>query len=89
MLYWVIKGLISARQAIIGIDPFVDLHGVRRCRLWLDGEVVAVVPRPMRPFQGWRYYEPKDAPPDLDHARPGFAEMPEAMRRDLVSLGLL
>ena len=89
-LYWVIKGLISARQAIIGIDPFIiDADGVRRCRLWLDGEVVAVAQRPVRAFQGWRYYEPKDAPPDLDHARPGFAEMPEAMRRDLVSLGLL
>ena len=88
-LYWVIKGLISARQAIVGIEPFIDTDGVSRCRLWLDGEVVAVAPRPMRAFQGWRYYEAKDAPPDLDRAPPGFAEMPESMRRELAGLGLL
>jgi len=87
-LYWVIKGLISARQVIVGIEPFMDADGVGRCGLWLDGEVVAVAPRPMRAFQGWRYYEPKDAPPDLDRAQPGF-EMPEAMRRELAGLGLL
>ena len=88
-LYWVIKGLISARQAIVGIEPFMDKDGVGRCRLWLDGEVVAVAPRPMRAFQGWRYYEAKDAPPDLDRVQPGFAEMPESMRRELAGLGLL
>ena len=88
-LYWVIKGLISARQAVVGIEPFVDADGVGRCRLWLDGEVVAVAPQPMRPFQGWRYYEDQDAPPDIDCLDPGLAEMPEAMRRELAGLGLL
>jgi len=29
------------------------------------------------------------APPDIDEAQPGFAEMPEVMRRELASLGLL
>jgi hypothetical protein len=43
----------------------------------------------MRAFQGWRYYEAKDAPPDIDETQPGFAEMPETMRRELASLGLL
>ena len=51
--------------------------------------MVAVAPRPMRAFQGWRYYEAKDAPPDIDEAQPGFAAMPDAMRRELASLGLL
>jgi len=88
-LYWVVKGLISARQAIVAIEPFIDQDGIGRCRLWLDGEVVAVAPRPMRAFQGWRYYAAKDAPPDLDRADPGFAAMPEAMRRELAGLGLI
>jgi hypothetical protein len=88
-LYWVIKGQISARQAIVGIEPFMDSDGIGRCRLWLDGNVVAVAPRPMRAFQGWRYYEPASAPPDIDEAQPGFADMPEAIRRELAGLGLL
>jgi hypothetical protein len=88
-LYWVIKGQISARQRIGGVEPFIDADGVGRCKLWLDGQVLAVAPRPMRPFQGWRYYDPKDAPPDLDETQPGLAEMPEGLRRELAALGLL
>ena len=88
-LYWVIKGQIAARQALLGIEPFMDADGIGRCRLWLDEQIVAVAPRPMRPFQGWRYYEAKDAPPDLDETQAGIAEMPEALRRELAALGLL
>ena len=88
-LYWVIKGLISARQKLIEVEPFVDAEGVGRCRLWLEPEVVAVAPRPMRAFQGWRYFAGKDAPPDLAAAGAGAAEMPEELRRTLGELGLL
>jgi len=88
-LYWVIKGQIAARQRIVAIEPFMDGDGIRRCKLWLDGAVVAVAPRPMRAFQGWRYYEAKDAPPDLGETQPGLAEMPEKLRRELAGLGLL
>jgi hypothetical protein len=88
-LYWVIKGHISARQKLIGIEPFVDSAGVKRCALQLEDEVIAVRPQPFRAFQGWRYFEPKDAPPDLDAAAAGLAEMPEALRRQLSELGLI
>ncbi len=88
-LYWVIKGQISARQKLIGVEPFVDSAGVKRCALQLDDEVVAVRPRPHRAFQGWRYFEPAEAPPDLDSAASGLAEMPEALRRELSDLGLI
>ena len=88
-LYWVIKGQIAARQGLVGVEPFMDFDGIGRCKLWLDGEVLAVAPRPMRPFQGWRYYQPREAPPDLDESQPGLAEMPETLRRELAALGLL
>jgi hypothetical protein len=88
-LYWVIKGLIAARQRILGVEPFMDSDGIGRCKLWLDETVVAVAPRPMRAFQGWRYYEARSAPPDIDETQPGFAAMPEALRRELAGLGLL
>lgn len=88
-LYWVIKGQIAARQRLIEVEPFVDVDGVGRCRLWLDREVVHVSPRPYRAFQGWRYLQAKDAPPDLGAVGAGAADMPEALRRELGELGLL
>jgi hypothetical protein len=88
-LYWVIKGQIAARQRMLALEPFMDADGIGRCKLWLDRNVVAVAPRPMRAFQGWRYYEAKSAPPDIDESEPGLAAMPEALRRELAGLGLL
>jgi hypothetical protein len=88
-LYWVIKGRISARQRLLGVEPFIDADGIGRCRLWLDPEVTPVRPRPMRAFQGWRYFAPKDAPGDLDAAGEGAGAMPEDLRRALGELGLL
>ena len=88
-LYWVIKGLISARQRLLVVEPFVDAEGIGRCRLWLEPRVVAVAPRPMRAFQGWRYFADKDAPLDLEAAGAGAAAMPEELLRTLGELGLL
>jgi hypothetical protein len=86
-LYWVIRGQIAARQTMREIEPFVDVDGVGRCRLWLDREVVKVAPRPYRAFQGWRYLKNDDAPGDLGNG--GAAAMPEELRRALGELGLL
>jgi hypothetical protein len=88
-LYWVIKGQIAARQRLLEIEPFVDIDGVGRCRLWLEPEVVHVSPRPYRAFQGWRYFEAKDAPADLATIGEGVEAMPEQLRRELGELGLL
>jgi hypothetical protein len=88
-IYWVIKGEIAAREKIVGIEPFRDSEGVGRCRLIMEPKLIAVSPRPMRPFQGWRYLTAKDAPPDLGKAAEGIAAMPEPMRRELRELGLL
>lgn len=88
-LYWVIRGMIACRQRLAAIRPFIDHDGVRRCGLVLMPEVVAVEPRPMRAFQGWRYLAAADAPPDLDASAKGLQELPEALRRELRELGLL
>jgi hypothetical protein len=88
-LYWVIRGQIMCRERLLDIRPFVDREGVGRCRLVMDGKVVLVEPRPFRAFQGWRYFEAKDTPRDLDRAAPGAKKMPEHLRRELRELGLL
>lgn len=89
-IYWVIKGTLSCRQGIAAIEPFTGADGIGRCRLVLDPRVRPVAPRPCRPFQGWRYLPERDAPRDLDRREVGdLAEMPEALRRELVALGLI
>jgi hypothetical protein len=55
----------------------------------MDGKIVPVEPKPYRAFQGWRYYDVKDAPRDLTKASKGLARMPEPLRRELRELGLL
>lgn len=88
-LYWVIKGQVACRQRIEAIRPFKDRDGIGRCHLVLEQTVVPLRPRPCRPFQGWRYLETKDAPADLEQAFGDGAAMPELLRRELASLGLL
>lgn len=88
-LYWVIKGQISARQRLTDIRPFTDGEGIGRCHLVMEPVVIPVEPRPFRPFQGWRYLQPKDAPRDIGQHGGDLAEMPEEMRRELAGLGLL
>jgi hypothetical protein len=88
-LYWVIKGQLSCRQAVTAIEPFLDGDGISRCDLVLDSIVVPVAPRPYRPFQGWRYLCGHEAPPDLRFGTGSTVVMPEEMRRELASLGLI
>jgi hypothetical protein len=89
-LYWVIRGEIAAREKLLAVEPFRDRDGIGRCRLVMQPKVIPVSPRPMRAFQGWRYFDAKSAPPDLaKSAATGLAAMPEPMRRELRDLGLL
>lgn len=89
-LYWVIKGVVQARQRLVGFDEGKKEDGTPCCLLLLDPEIVPVRPVPRRAFQGWRYLEAADAPPDLDTAPRGdISDLPPAMRRELAALGLL
>jgi len=88
-LYWVIKGQIAARQRLLEIRPFVDGEGISRCHLIVEPIVVPVMPRPHRPFQGWRYLNGHEAPADLTRKDAQIIDMPETMRRELRDLGLL
>ncbi len=89
-LYWVIKGLITVRQRLIGFGEGHKDDGKPCCLLFLDKTLIPVRPTPRRPFQGWRYLDASDAPPDLKAGnRDTVAEMPPAMRKELAGLGLL
>lgn len=83
-VYRVFKGEILCRQRILAIDT-VGEGAAARCHLTLDETVVRVAPTPRRAFQGWRYLEAKDAPPDLDSA--AFGDIPEDLARRLREAG--
>jgi len=87
-IYWVISGVIRARQPILRLAEAVDKDGIPRCDIILAPDMVRVAPRPRQAFQGWRYLDPKDAPPDLSAA--GFAEDgSEELALELSRLGLI
>jgi hypothetical protein len=90
-MYWVINGSVLARQLIIGITDDVRDDKTPCTAILLDPEVVPLAGRPTRPFQGWRYLDPDDAPRDL--AGPGSVlgldVLPAAMRQELRALCLL
>lgn len=85
-IYWVIAGVIGCRQPILRLAPYTDDEGKNYCDIIMSKDMVRTVPYPKRPFQGWRYLEAKDAPPDL--AANGN-EGAEAIAADLARLGLL
>jgi hypothetical protein len=88
-LYWVIKGFVQVRQPLADIRPITGEDGIERCELVLEPRLVAVRPVPRRAFQGWRYFDAADAPPDLGGGTRALAAMPEKMRSELMALGLI
>ncbi|MCW1933493.1 DUF1489 family protein [Pararhodobacter zhoushanensis] len=87
-IYWIIKGQVCVRQRIVRLDEVVGDDGIRRCALVLDPELVRLQPAPRRPFQGWRYLSPEDAPRDLPQYRAGDDELPPELAEALAEFGL-
>ena len=88
-IYWVIKGYVLARQRLLAIEPAVNEEGRPCNHLILEPKLVRTVPRAHRAFQGWRYLDSEDAPPDLEAASGELADMPPEMAAELRELGLL
>jgi hypothetical protein len=88
-LYWVVRGVIRCRQELVGFDEDVDAEDGRKyCRIKLKRTIVPTAPRACKAFQGWRYLEPGNAPPDLSKGD-SDGEMPAEMVAELKRLGLL
>jgi hypothetical protein len=87
-IYWVIKGYVRARQLLKGFTSTVDEEGQPLCVIRYDPVLVPTVLMPKRPFQGWRYLNPKDVPADRKGADP-MADLPPKMVEELRALGLL
>ena len=86
-LYWVIKGVVRCRQSLVGFDEDRDEDGRPFCRIKVRRTVVPTAPQAWKAFQGWRYLEPAQAPPDL--SRGDSDDLPADMAAELRKLGLL
>lgn len=87
-LYWVIRGAILVRQRILALDRLTGEDGIERCAIRLDPGLVRTVAAPRRPFQGWRYLAPADAPRDLPQPRRGETALPPGLAEALAEFGL-
>ena len=85
-IYWVISGQVVCRQPILRLAKYTNDEGIDYCDIIMAPDLVRTVPYPKRPFQGWRYLRPEDAPPDM-----GANENAEslALAADLAKLGLI
>ena len=83
-LYWVMKGSVTCRQRILEITTIGE-GKASRCEITLEPRVIRTAPVARRPFQGWRYFEAKDAPVDLSSVDAG--EAPDELVRQLRELG--
>ncbi len=87
-IYWIIKGQMVVRQPIADLIEIKREDGRPACGIVLKPELIAVWPRRMRIFQGWRYLEVSDAPEDMPVSDEN-APMPAEMASELRALGLL
>lgn len=91
-IYWVIGGFVRVRQRVLAVEDAQWDDGTPCVALVLDAELVPVLARPQKPFQGWRYLTPQDAPVDLaraEAAASGVEALPPRLRQELESLALL
>ena len=88
-LYWVIKGQVLCRQRILRLDEVMGGDGINRCGIVMDPEIIRTQSALKRPFQGWRYLRPEDAPPDLPQARSCEDALPDDLNRALAEIGVL
>ncbi len=87
-IYWVIRGVIQARQKLVRLDEVDRGDGIRRCALVFEKELIRVENALKRPFQGWRYLKPEEAPRDLAKSRLAEDSLPPQLSAALAEIGV-
>lgn len=88
-IFWVIQGHIRCRQRVLRFDEVIGGDGIRRCAFVLEPQLVRTTTVKRRPFQGWRYLTPSDAPADLPHTRHSEDALPAELSAALADIGVL
>lgn len=87
-LYWVFKGQVLARQKVLRLERVTGEDGINRCAIVLSPEILRTRPQPRRPFQGWRYLRPEDAPADVPEAHLAEDPLPATLAAALEEIGV-
>ena len=90
-IYWVVNGTMLIRQRLLDIVEDTRTDGSACAALVLHPELVPLVGRVTKPFQGWRYLKAEDAPADMRDLGPvlGMGDLPAELRRELRALCLI
>lgn len=88
-LYWVFRNKILCRQRIHGFEPVKDEEFGPSWIIMLDKQIIRTQTSPKRPFQGWRYLKPTEAPKDTGAYDENQDRPPPEMEEELKDLGLL
>lgn len=88
-VYWIVKKAIQCRQAVIGFEA-IEREGEKPSYfIYCDPQLVQTKPMEKRPFQGWRYLKPDQAPADVGAVDSNAPPPPPDMANALREAGLL
>jgi hypothetical protein len=92
-VYWIVKNQIQVRQEIWALETIQPQDDGEKPSFMIlcNPELIRVQPIARRAFQGWRYLEADNAPPDIGVLSDLSADdaIPQEMESDLRSAGLL
>ncbi len=88
-IYRVIKNRIQCRHRILGFEMVETKEKGTMCMIMQDPTIIKTVSTPRRPFQGWRYLKPAEAPKDIGVYTGDEEEPPVEMAEGLRAAGLL
>ena len=88
-IYRVINGFVCCRQKIRAFDSWEHPMKGTCCLIVVEPEIILTQSMPRRAFQGWRYFEDKDAPKDIGVYESGDDLPPAEMLSDLQEVGLV
>lgn len=86
-IFWVIKGVMLCRQPIVRLDEYYR-DGIRYCAIVCAPGLIRTAATPRRAFQGWRYLQAADAPPDLKAGKQDETPLPATLSRALADIGV-
>lgn len=88
-VYWIVKNQIQLRQEILGIEDITQEGEKTSYLIMCSPDLIRTQPIARRPFQGWRYLEPSNAPKDLGPVGEVQDVIDPEMEKDLREAGLL
>ena len=89
-LFRVIKNRIRCRHAILGFETVKTEQKGTMCMIVQSAQMIETIAAPKRPFQGWRYFKPSDAPPEKGlYTGQDDEEISPEMEEELRQAGIL